>query len=312
MRAGRIGGALATRVLVRTFGLWERLGLHVTRNHFYDAIPDTRKLPEELWTRRSPLRGIDMREERQLELLESWARRLKGEYERFPRKPTSVPHEYYVQNGVFGSVDGEVLYCAIRHFRPRRIVEVGSGNSTYLAAQALAANQTEAGGPAATLVSIDPHANPVVARGFPGLTRLEARPVQEVPLAEFTRLERDDLLLIDSSHVAKVGSDVNYVYLEILPALADGVVVHVHDVFLPAEYPQEWIRSRRRFWNEQYLLQAFVAFNDRFEVIWAGSYMHLEHPERLRAAFESYEPGQTHPGSFYLRARERAERASRG
>jgi hypothetical protein len=99
--------------------------------------------------------------------------------------------------------------------------------------------------------------------------------VQNVSLSEFNKLEKNDILLIDSSHVLKIGSDVQYEYLEILPRLKKGVIVHVHDIFSPSEYPREWVLEDYRFWNEQYLLCAFLSFNSAFEVLWAGSYMHL-------------------------------------
>jgi len=110
-----------------------------------------------------------------------------------------------------------------------------------------------------------------------------------------------DILFIDSSHVLKVGGDVQYEYLEILPRLKRGVVVHVHDIFLPGEYPNEWVREEHVFWNEQYLLQAFLSFNDSFEVLWAGSFMHRKHPEKLAECFPGYHPASCHPGSFWMR-----------
>ena len=113
--------------------------------------------------------------------------------------------------------------------------------------------------------------------------------------------ENHDILFIDSSHVLRIGGDVQYEYLEILPRLARGVIVHSHDIFLPAEYPRHWVLEEHKFWTEQYLLQAFLAFNDSFEVLWAGSYMHLKHPEKLEEAFSSYKRERTLPGSFWMR-----------
>jgi hypothetical protein len=128
-------------------------------------------------------------------------------------------------------------------------------------------------------------------------------PVQEVALDEFLKLTDGDFLFIDSSHVVKVGSDVQYQYLEILPSLNPGVVVHVHDVFLPADYPRSAIIDRHRFWNEQYVLQAFLTFNSEFEVLIAASYLHINHPDLLAAAFDSYNQLTVHPGSFWMRRR---------
>jgi hypothetical protein len=78
------------------------------------------------------------------------------------------------------------------------------------------------------------------------------------------------------------------------------VLVHVHDVFLPGEYPRRWLMEERYFWTEQYLLHAFLCFNSAFRVLWAGAFMAREHPDEVAAAFSSFEPGKTTPGSFWM------------
>jgi hypothetical protein len=125
--------------------------------------------------------------------------------------------------------------------------------------------------------------------------------VQNVPVSKFGELKENDILFIDSSHILRIGSDVRYEYLEILPRLNKGVLVHAHDIFLPSEYPKEWVCKQYRFYTEQYLLQAFLAFNSAFEILWMGSYMHLKHPEKLERAFSSYDRNKVWPGSFWLR-----------
>jgi hypothetical protein len=125
----------------------------------------------------------------------------------------------------------------------------------------------------------------VLRAGFPGLTRLIPQMVQEVPLALFEELAENDILFIDSSHVVRTGSDVLYEYLEILPRLKKGVLVHIHDIFLPGEYPRPWVRDLNRYWTEQYLLQAFLAFNDSFEILLPTAYLHAHAPEVLEESF---------------------------
>lgn len=137
--------------------------------------------------------------------------------------------------------------------------------------------------------------------GFQGLSRLIAKPVQELPLSQFQELDENDMLLIDSSHVIRTGGDVQYEYLEVLPRLKQGVIVSFHDVFLPAEYPKDWLLRRRLFWTEQYLLQAFMMFNSSFEVLWMGSYMHLKYPKYIEASFSSYDRAKDWPGSSWIR-----------
>ncbi len=287
-------------VLRKTFPLWERLGFHVTPNHFYQPIPDLQAVREEWWQQHSELPGIDMREAAQLEFLDEISARFGREYNALPLAPTPVAHQYFLHNGQFGGVDGQVLYSMVRRLKPTRIYEIGSGNSTYLSAQAARQNEQE-GARASELVAFEPYPNEVLQAGFPGLSRLVMTKVQDVPLAEFDKLGDGDILFIDSSHVLKLGSDVQYEFLEILPRLRRGVVVHIHDIFLPAEYPRKWVMENRRFWTEQYLLQAFLAFNDGFEVVWAASYMHLRHPDKLTAAFASYDSHAHWPGSFWIR-----------
>jgi len=274
------------RTIEHSFPLWERFRIHVTPVHFYSPLPNTRELAPEIWDAHSELVGIDMREDGQLELLGEISDAYRAEYSALPSRATSDEARYYVDNVSFTSVDGEMLYALVRRLRPRRILEAGSGMSTRLIAQALGANATDEREPCEYIV-IDPYPGPVIRGGLGQISRLIEQRVQDVELSELTALGENDILFIDSSHALKIGSDVRFLFLEVIPRLAPGVVVHVHDVFLPAEYPRQWVMGDHRFWNEQYLLQAFLAFNTTWEVLWAGSYMHLRHPDALAAAFPS-------------------------
>ena len=135
---------------------------------------------------------------------------------------------------------------------------------------------------------------------LPGLAAVIARPVQEVDLALFERLEPADILFIDSTHVVRTGGDVPFLYLEVLPRLRPGVIVHLHDVFLPREYPQSWLTEHHLFWNEQYLLHAFLLFNAAFEVLFANQYIALRHQAALRDVFP-HSPWWDRGGSFWMR-----------
>ncbi len=285
----------------KTFLIWQSLGFHFTINHYYSPIPDTRKLKDDLWASPSKLIGIKMNEKQQLELLSLFTAKFKDEYDRFPRNETCKLHEYYVNNSNFGSVDGEILFCVIRHFKPRKVFEIGSGFSTRLIAQAILRNQQEDNSYSCDFVVCDPYPSSVVKKGFPGLSKVISEPVQNVPFAEFQKLETNDLLFIDSSHVLKIGSDVHYEYLEILPRLKKGVIVHFHDIFLPSEYDRNWVLKDHIFWNEQYLLQSFLTFNNTFEILWAGNYMRIRHPKELKIAFSSNSRGEQWPASFWIK-----------
>lgn len=280
------------------FSLYEDRGWHVTPAHYYEPIPDTRELSDDVWSSPSSMPGVDLNQRLQLDLLHTFRSKFKSEYDRFPAS-SADPTRFHFGQTLFCSVDAELLYCMIRHFKPRNMIEIGSGMSTLLAAEAIQKNETE--GNPCRLIAIEPHPKEFLRRGFPGFAELLETKVQSLPLARFSALEANDIVFIDSSHVVKIGGDVVYEYLEILPRLKPGVIIHCHDIFLPAEYPKEWILNDHRFWSEQYLLQAFLAFNRSYEVLMAGSFLHMNHSLKLKAAFASYDPDTAWPGSFWMR-----------
>jgi hypothetical protein len=266
------------------FRLWEKRGMHVTPVHFYSPIPDTRTLPEELWEHRSQVVGIELNVKSQLALLRDAFPVFRDEYDRFPFDPTDKEYEYYFNNPQFGGTDGLVLYCAVRHFKPSLIIEVGSGFSSRVSAQAALANGDT------RLICVEPYfdgteRHEVLRRGFPGLTSLVSEKVEDLDYAFFDQLESGDILFIDTSHVVRIGGDVTFLILEVLPRLKPGVLVHVHDIFLPFEYPRDWVHDMARFYNEQYLLQAFLAFNSEFEVVFTNHYLGRVHLDAFRATF---------------------------
>ena len=143
MKIDRMYNAILRRFLQKTFPLWQKLGFHITPNHYYYPIPDTRTLKDDLWQKQSELVGININEKNQLNFLSLFSSKFQEEYENLPKNKTLIPHQYYINNGGFTSVDGEILYCMIRHFKPKNIFEIGSGNSTYLSAQAVLENKEE-------------------------------------------------------------------------------------------------------------------------------------------------------------------------
>jgi len=286
---------LAPGVRNAAFSLLEESGVHVTPVNCYQPIPDTRTLDDGLWHDRSELVAIDLNTDVQLELLTREFPRFRNEYEAIPHERPAAGDGFYLTNGMFDGTDALVYYCIIRHFQPKVVVEVGSGLSTRLAALAALRNGHS------SVIAIDPQPSEALSNGFDGLTTLRAERVEHIELDFFSRLSANDVLFIDSSHVSKIGGDVNFLFLEVVPRLGPGVIVHVHDVFLPAEYPREWVLERGRFWTEQYLLQAFLTFNDTWEVLFANNYLGLEHGEALRKTFPS--SPWWGGGSFWMRRR---------
>jgi len=214
--------------------------------------------------------------------------KFRGEYETLPAEPPPG------QRWPFRGTDVLVAYCMVRHFQPRRIIEVGSGFSSLVLGQAAAKNKNS------SLICIDPFPGEFLRNGnIPALQSLIETKVQDLDVEFFSQLAPGDILFIDSSHAVKIGGDVNYLFLEVLPRLNLGVIVHVHDIFFPFEYRRHWVLNEFRFWTEQYLLQAFLTFNSEFEVLLANYYLSRYHQEHLRAAFPDL--SRWIGGSFWMR-----------
>jgi len=186
----------------------------------------------------------------------------------FPDQP-SPSHRYYAPNEMYDIGDALVLACTVRHLRPRRIIEVGSGFSSAALLDTLDRTPELA----TDCVFVEPNTERLDALLRPAdAQRVEIRcsGVQEVPLTVFDRLEANDILFLDTTHVSKTGSDVNYELFEVLPRLKSGVFIHFHDVFAGFEYPHSWIFEQNRSWNEQYILRAFLMYNEAFDVVYMG------------------------------------------
>jgi hypothetical protein len=260
-------------------------GYDLVARHYYSPVPQEEDLAGPgFWDGLTALRGVDMGESAALALVSDVLPRYLAEFrDRFAVEPGGDPGEFHVVNGVYMAVDAHVYYAFIRHFKPRRIIEIGSGQSTRVAVAALQANAAD--GTPGELTCVEPFPGD----GLKGLVavgkvRLVESRVQDLGTAFFATLQPGDMLFIDSTHVLREGSDVQFEYLELLPALPPNVFVHVHDISLPRRYPRCYV-EQGIFWNEQYLLQAFLAYNSRFEVLWAGNYLLLRHPALMQATF---------------------------
>jgi hypothetical protein len=194
-------------------------------------------------------------------------------------------------------VDAELLYAMIRWLKPRRVLELGSGFTTLLID--MAARRNAADGSPVDASAYDPYPPPQIL-GPERTAGVKPIRATDVPLETFGELESGDVLFVDTTHTVKLGSDVNYIVLDVLPTLAPGVIVHFHDIFLPWEYPREWFEVNRYLWAEQYLLQAFLACNRDFEVLLPAHALVREHAERLRQVIPSLVSPRT-GGAMWLR-----------
>jgi hypothetical protein len=186
--------------------------------------------------------------------------------------PSTNAVGFSFDNPYFGSPDADVLYTIVRRFRPATVVEVGSGHSTRVSRQAILDGDL-----GTQLICIDPSPRVDVAALADEVFQQPVETLLNDPL--FNRLGQNDILFIDSSHMLSPGNDCVALYLQILPRLASGVLIHIHDVFLPYDYPREWIVENRWLWNEQYLIQAVLQFGDAFDVLWAGHYLQRTDPQ---------------------------------
>lgn len=282
---------------VLSFESWQKLGYHVMRNHYYSPVPDTSKLTDEFFNRVSELKGVEMNESKQIDLLKQFAQKYRSEYDQFPAKPSTY-FDYHTSQTSYRCVEAQMLYCFVRDLKPKKMIEIGSGFSTMLTAQALRLNKKE--GYVCDFAAIEPYPNDAIKKGFEGLSRLIDSPVEKVPFSEFESLGENDILFIDSTHTVKTGGDVVYEILEILPRLKKGVYIHVHDIFMPYEYPASWYKVQR-FWAEQYMLQAFLQFNDTYEIVWASHFMHRKHSDLCKASMNFYEPGLPFVSGFWIK-----------
>jgi predicted O-methyltransferase YrrM len=283
------------------FSFGEALGLSILPSHFYSPVPNTRELRRNLkrWNAASALVGVDMNLPAQL----AWLKEL----ERYKPEIATLPeYSTTAQMGLgegYAVVDAHVLYATLRHVKPKRMIEVGSGVSTFFELEALKANEREVSSHA-YLTCIEPYPRKGLTKlAEGGAVALIVKPVQDVPVETFQQLEAGDVLFIDSSHVLKLDSDVYYLYLEVLPRLKRGVIIHIHDIFFPyaTPEPEVWIFRQHQFWNEVPLVQAMLMYSTAFEILLCGSYVQHISPQALRELVAALDPPKNMASSLWLR-----------
>ncbi|HEY3974157.1 MAG TPA: class I SAM-dependent methyltransferase [Candidatus Sulfotelmatobacter sp.] len=277
---------MALAVMRNVFRTFQRFGITVSPNHYYWPVPDVRELESRNWPAEEEPIGLDLGFSRQLDFLRTVVPQYRSEWESAASPFFSVGYNYH--NGFFETFDAEMAYCMVRHYRPRRIVEVGGGYSSRVLAAALDLNLRR-DGVRGELITIDPCTDRFPHKALSDRVHLIPQTIQNVNLDIFLGLQEGDILFLDSSHVVGIGSDVVREYLEIVPRVAPGVLIHAHDIFIPADYPRQAVLHNLSFWSEQYLLQALLMFNPKFEVLWGSSYMQSRAPEALESAFPQWQ-----------------------
>jgi Methyltransferase domain len=203
---------------------------------------------------------------------------------------------YSPKNEWYSLSDGAVYYSMLTTFKPKRIIEVGSGFSSAIA---LDVRDKQLHG--AELTFIEPYPQRLLTlleENDHARTTLYREALQDVPLEAFDIFEKDDMLFVDSTHVSKAGSDVNWLFFQVFPRLKIGVIVHIHDIFFPFEYIDSWL-IQGRSWNELYMLRSFLSYNDSFEILFFNSWIWQKHPEIVSQYLP--ETNSDVPGSIWLR-----------
>ena len=253
----------------------------VPHGHFYSPIVDPAELqPERVWGDSDEMLGVDLADDLHRELLRDVFPRYIGDFDYPEHDPKLATATYYVDNPNFSHLDSRALFALLRHWRPRRILEVGSGFSSLLMADVNVRFLDEA----IDIACIEPYPPDFLRKQVRGISRVVERKVQDCDLAEFQRLEAGDVLFIDSSHVAKTGSDVNYLVFDVLPRLVRGVRIHFHDIFFPKDYPPHWVIGDNRSWNEQYLLRALLMYSPAFRITFGSTIAYERHRPLVAAA----------------------------
>lgn len=270
--------------------LYQRLGILPITRFYYEPFPIADKSEKQRDL------SIDFRIEHQKQLLSQFL---------YQKELTHLPvigqsgQRYYYQNNSYEFGDAEVLFSMIRHLKPNRIIEIGSGFSTLMALEAIQKNRQEDHNYACNFTCIEPYEFAWLATKPMELIR---KRVEEIDIEVFKELKENDILFIDSSHVVRPHGDVLFEFLHILPSLSKGVIIHVHDIFTPNDYPADWVNKEFRLWHEQYLLEALLTGNPDFQVLLSLNYLHQMKTSELYEAcpmLKQYPKSQ--PGAFWIK-----------
>lgn len=268
-------------------------GYYVAKPYFDNPIPDKNYLlsHDGYWKQPYPCHGIEFNDGDQLLLCEQLSK-YSSEINGLP-KDVLDPQK----NTSYLDMDLEFLYCLIRLLKPKRFIEIGAGWSSLIAMHALHCNKEE--GYICEHTIIEPYPREYFKERFEKMGGYINKLVQEVPVSIFDGLSNNDILFIDTSHIAKYGSDVNYIYFHILPRVSSGCYIHIHDIFIPNEYHEKWILDDKLFFNEQYLVMAFLMYNNEFQVRIAAQYLSQKYRDRLNRLFPRFKPYFS-PGCLWL------------
>jgi predicted O-methyltransferase YrrM len=266
-----------------------KIGIFPIIDHYYEPQFNFENLKKELDEKRN-LPGINFDITQQLFLLEKI--NYKEELLNLNLEIGSPNTNFKIDNNFFERGDAEIYYSMIRYYKPKKIIEIGSGFSTLIALEANKKNNSNS-----TITCIEPYENSWLEKLDINLIR---KKIEQIDFKNEINLESNDILFIDSSHIIRPEGDVLKIFHEILPILNKGVIIHVHDIFTPFNYPSAWIKKENRFWNEQYLLESLLDNSKRYSVLCSLNYLKNEKYNEL-SKICPYLKKNSMPGSFYIK-----------
>jgi hypothetical protein len=276
---------------------YDKLKIHILYDHYYEPLINPKSVinKRSLETKRDLKLNFDIPS--QINLVNSFD--FKKELIDLEKAEIKNVPKYYYQNSNFESGDSEFYYSLIRKLKPSKIIEIGSGNSTKVALHALNKNKIEFS-KEFTLTCIEPYEAPWINEVKE--INLIRKKVECVDIEIFSQLSENDILFIDSSHIIRPQGDVVFEILSILPLVKKGVYIHIHDIFTPYDYCYNWLVNYRLFWNEQYILEAYLLDNPNIEIIASLNYLSHDHAEVLSEAFPNYKQRKgCDLGSFWIK-----------
>jgi len=274
--------------------LLKLIGIFPITDHYYEPQFNFDNLKKDLYKDRS-LNGIKFNLNNQLANIKKF--NFTQELIFLNLKEKSPNYGFNINNNFFGHGDAEAYYQVIRYFKPSKIVEVGSGYSTLIALEAVKKNKEENIQRKNIITCIEPYENKWLNNFKVKVIR---KKIEDINFAKYLNLKKNDILFIDSSHMIRPQGDVLKIFLEILPKLKKGVIVHVHDIFTPKNYPEKWLIKENKFWNEQYLVEALISNSDRYKIFLSLNFLKNKFYSKLKKICP-YLTKENEPSSLYLR-----------
>tara|TARA_Y100001935_G_scaffold239192_1_gene226634 strand:+ start:50 stop:994 length:945 start_codon:yes stop_codon:yes gene_type:complete len=270
----------------------KKIGLYPITNHYYEPKFEYSDDEKERYLKRN-LRTIKLNDQNQIKLLKNF--NFKKELLDLNLDQKSKNFNFYLENGSFEKGDAEIYYQMIRYFKPKKIIEVGCGHSTLIAMEAIKKNKSE--NIQTIMKCIEPYENHWLEKLDLEIIR---EPLEKNQINWSEELNENDIFFLDSSHIIKPDGDILKFYLEILPKLKSGVIIHIHDIFTPKNYLPNWTFDKIRLWNEQYLLEGILSNTNKYEVLLSLNHLKNNYFQILKNNCP-YLESKTEPASFYLK-----------